>query len=327
MSTPRVFITGVTGYIGGAILVHYLNHHDTKNYSYSALVRSLDHAAKLPEHVQRVIGDLDSAEVITKAAGDADLILHCANSDHLPSANAIVAGMIGKKNILVQTSGTGILVDDSKGGYESKFVYSDLDMKSIHDVPVTQPHRNVDSFLFDSEVSDRVIIVCPPVIYGLGSGEKKISQQIPGIINASLRTKKIQSIGPGLNVWNHVHIEDLAELYVLIGRKSLSGEISGGKNDGFYFCESGEHRWIEIYRKLAEIFYKKGITASADVETLTSDQVILDTYGKYAFMALGSNSRCSADRARKIGWKPSRESLFDTLEKEVEYHRLALEIK
>jgi len=326
-STPRVFITGATGYIGGTTLFRYLSNPETKNFSYYALVRSHDRASKLPEHVHPVIGDLDSAEVITKAASEADLILHTADADHIASAKAIVAGMIGKKNLLVHTSGTGVLADNAKGLHESEFVYSDLDMKSIHDLPMTQPHKNVDSFLFESEVSDRVIIVAPPLIYGIGSGERKHSQQIPGIINASLKTRKVQCIGPGLSVWNHVHIDDLADLYLLIGTKFLSGEISGGKSDGWYFCESGEHRWIEIYKKVAEILFKKGIAESAEVSALTTDKEVFDTYGPYGLMALASNSRCRADRARKIGWRPTREKMLDTVEKEVEFLQSASGIK
>ena len=56
-------------------------------------------------------GTLDSTELLTTEASNADIVLHCADCDHVAAANAIVAGLArsGRKTYLIHTSGTGVL--------------------------------------------------------------------------------------------------------------------------------------------------------------------------------------------------------------------------
>lgn len=48
-------------------------------------------------------------------------------------------------------------------------------------------------------------------------------------------------MGKGRNIWNNVHVEDLADFYVLLLEKAIAGEASSGKEGGWYFAENGEH--------------------------------------------------------------------------------------
>lgn len=48
-------------------------------------------------------------------------------------------------------SGTGALIDDAQGLYEGGIVYSDLDIPTIEAIPITAPHRAVDTTLVKAD--------------------------------------------------------------------------------------------------------------------------------------------------------------------------------
>jgi len=72
--TRTIFITGATGYIGGACLERLL---DDKAFEITALVRSEEKAKKLNDlGVAAIIGSIDDAELMISAAADADIVHH-----------------------------------------------------------------------------------------------------------------------------------------------------------------------------------------------------------------------------------------------------------
>jgi uncharacterized protein YbjT (DUF2867 family) len=73
---PTIFITGISGYIGGQVLQDITSKHS--EYQIRGLVRNEEQqqtiATKYPS-VQIVIGDLDSADILIKEAAQADVVL------------------------------------------------------------------------------------------------------------------------------------------------------------------------------------------------------------------------------------------------------------
>jgi nucleoside-diphosphate-sugar epimerase len=68
----------------------------------------------------------------------------------------------------------------------------------------------------------RTYIILPSTIYGLGSGPvfsaglaNPHSVQIPQLIKSGLARGRVGVIGKGENVWPHVHISDIADLYMV----------------------------------------------------------------------------------------------------------------
>ena len=74
--SPRIFMTGASGYIGGQVLHNLsLKHSD---YQIVALVRTQEKAdavKKLQPATTFVIGDLDSSDIITEESSNADVVL------------------------------------------------------------------------------------------------------------------------------------------------------------------------------------------------------------------------------------------------------------
>ncbi|CAF1534078.1 unnamed protein product [Adineta ricciae] len=93
----NIFLNGATGYIGGSILTALLNHSNASNFQITALIRGAESRIKKLELLGGVIalvGSNDSHDLIEKAASQADVVFHTANSsDDLPSTKSILSGL------------------------------------------------------------------------------------------------------------------------------------------------------------------------------------------------------------------------------------------
>ncbi|KIW75406.1 hypothetical protein Z517_10147 [Fonsecaea pedrosoi CBS 271.37] len=178
----KVFITGVTGYIGGDALYALSKKHP--EWEYCALIRTQEKANRVQQQypkVRIVLGDLDDSAVLREESAKADIVLHTADaSDHEGAARAIAAGLVeghapSKPGFWLHTGGTGILTyEDSKNnrlGEWSTKEYNDLSgVDELTHLPDEAFHRNVDKIVLEAgtKYADRVktALVCPPTIYG-----------------------------------------------------------------------------------------------------------------------------------------------------------------
>lgn len=194
--------TGATGYIGGdalhAIATTY------PDLQITALVRNSDKGAKVGSQyakIRFVYGNLDSADLLTQEASQADIVLHCADADHEGAARALVAGLAQRQtpSYLIHTSGTGVLsfADFERETYGTKNlkVYDDWDgIAEVTSLPDTALHRNVDKVILAASGSSANIftaIVCPPCIYGPGRGpDNQKSVQVYRMARAAIHRGK-----------------------------------------------------------------------------------------------------------------------------------------
>lgn len=261
----KIFLTGATGYIGGTVFSKLL---ETGEWDITVLTRSENTLQKFRElGVTPLLGSLDDADLLTKAAVDADVTMHLADADHLPAVKALIKGLSagGKRRIFINCSGTGEISDDARGEFSSDKIYSDLDIETIHTIPATQAHRHVDSYIFDNNQGFESIIVAPPTVYGLGTGPfNRLSVQVPSLIRRYLKQGYAAVVGQGLNIWSQIHVEDLAEFFVFILQKALEGKAATGR-EGWYFCENGEEYYFkDLYGKIGDALYTRKLIDQAE---------------------------------------------------------------
>ncbi|KAJ5317821.1 hypothetical protein N7508_002329 [Penicillium antarcticum] len=330
---PKVFITGVTGYIGGDGLFAIASAHP--DWQLSALVRTQEKASEVTSkypQIRTVIGDLDSSELIEEEVKNADILYHFADCDHVAAAQAIAKGAqyhTSERPLwLIHTSGTGILtVEDQRAGtcgIERPKQYNDWEgVSELVNLPSDAFHRNVDEIILgiglQHPASVKVAVVCPPTIYGPGRGPGNTkSKQAYALSAAVLKRKKGLLVGKGENVWHQVHVQDLSDVYQALGEAASEG---GGKatwnEEGYYLTENGSFVWGDIQRAVAQAAFDKKLIPSPDVESLDGDQTTEVFFaGKYAW---GSNSRGNSLRARKLfGWNPQKPKLIELIPEIVE---------
>ncbi|KAI0327641.1 NAD-P-binding protein [Cubamyces sp. BRFM 1775] len=324
-SKVSIFLTGATGYVGGSVLQRLLDHPNADTFDISVIVRNAEKAKILQSKfgANAVVGthqDLDKLEAL---AENAHVVFHCADADDVPAAKAILSGLkkrhakLGDLPILIHTSGVGVLTDEatSTGLFATETIYSDLDVEQLKSIPPTAIHREVDLAIMEADEQGyvRAHIILPSTIYGLAQGSlfdagvsNPHSIQIPSLIKAALQRKQAGMVGLGKAIWPDVHIDDVADLYVLLLDAVLRDPTTVGHGwEGFYFGENGEHSWYEVQRAIGEALVRRGISEDPEPTPFTMEELVKyfgsEAVGRYYS---GSNARCRAERSRSIGWKP-----------------------
>jgi len=230
-------------------------------------------------------------------------VIHAADSDHRPAIEALIEGLRGSGKPLLHTSGSSVIGDDALGNSVAEAIF-DEDTPMVVE-PVKQPRRDIElRVLAASAEGVRAAVICPSNIYGSGTGLNPRSVQIPFLVDNARKGGVVHIVGRGVNRWSNVHIEDVAELYLLALEKAPAG--------AFYFIENGETSFGEIGDAIARRL-KLG-----PVESLTVEQAT-ERWGKvHAHYTFGSNSRVRAKRARKeLGWTPRHTSALTWIEEDM----------
>jgi nucleoside-diphosphate-sugar epimerase len=319
-SKLNIFFTGATGYIGGSVLIRLLEHPDAASFNITALVRSAAKAEKLQKEfgVNAVVGSHTDAALVEELTSKADFVIATADADDMTAAKATLRGMkkyferTGKQPVLIHTSGTGVLTDKAAGDNTNDVIYDDLNADQIETLPDSQLHRDVDLTLLqaDKEGYVRVHIVVPSTIYGIAKGrlvdagiQNAHSIQVPELIRAALAIRQAGMVGQGKNYWPDVHVEDVADLYIVVfdAIRKNPDSVGHGRH-GFFFGETGEHQMFEIAEAMGKALVELGLGTNPAPRPFTKEE--LDKYlGGSTY--LGTNSRCRSNHGRKLGWKPS----------------------
>jgi len=317
--TLNIFITGATGYLGGEVLGRLLVHPERDTFLITALVRDAKKAERLQAEfgVKPVVGSLDDAKLVEDAAANADVIIHTANADHVPSIKAIIAGTerrykaTGQAPFLIHNSGAGVFIDNALGMNSTDVVYSDTNVSLIESVPDNAPHRPVDLLVIAADKAGyaRTCIILPGIVYGNPSSLAKSgfangrSILVPLFIRIFTKLGRVNTIGEGKNIWPTVEVNDLVDFYILLfdSIRQRPEEVGHG-SEGYYIGENGEGEMREVLEAIGVALAKRGKVGSSESKPF-SDAEVDATFGPIKFV-FGGNARSKGDRARALGWKP-----------------------
>ncbi|KAL4754406.1 hypothetical protein BDW72DRAFT_214300 [Aspergillus terricola var. indicus] len=321
MPSPKIFLTGASGYVGGDLLYALLSAHPDWESSITLLLRNTSYATTFKSAYPRInlfFASHEDKAAIAKAVAEHDLVLHFAfSADHLPSAEAIVSGLEARGGgIYIHTSGTDVLLDphaEKHSSSEGVSVKTFDDWEGIGELvslPDAAPHRNVDKFVLSSGSGTlKTTIICPSTVYGAGRGLiSQRSDQIPNLARLTLQQKKGLQLSDGRTFWNCVHVYDLSRLYVRLIEESISDGNLPWNEEGYYLVESGTYFWGDISRRITKEAHNLGLLPSEQMMVVEmKDRDILAPAGRpvsnYAVKA-------KAVRARKLlGWTPVEGSL------------------
>lgn len=110
-----------------------------------------------------------------------------------------------------------------------------------------------------------------------------------------------------------VHIEDLVKLYVLVAKHALSADGSKDTTpySKFYFAVAARHAWGEVTRRVGDILFARKLVDAPGAISITAEDE-----NKLIYTA--STGRTISDRAYGLGWKPTKASLEESLEADVD---------
>ena len=288
----KVFVTGAAGFIGGSIAAALVR----AGHEVTGLVRDPVQVRELETiGVHGVVGTLDDSALLISQARAADAVINAASSDHRGAVEAIIEGLAGSGKAFLHTSGSSI-VGDASGGEGTDRVYLEDQLPE----PTADKAKRVaiDQLVLDSAARGiRSAVLCNTLIYGHGALPRD-SVQLPRLLKQARKSGVVRHVGRGLNIWSNVHIDDVADLYLLALEKTPAGT--------FYFVESGEASFRDMSAAIATAL---GLGAPQDWPL---DAAIEEWGYEMASYGLGSNSRVRGTRARTLlGWQPHRPAVLD----------------
>jgi nucleoside-diphosphate-sugar epimerase len=280
----RVFIAGAGGYLGGAIARNLLAH----GHGVAVLARDPRRAAAFSaQGLEPIAGDLTDLAGLRGELAAMDAIVLAAAipfDQEWATAEALMAPIEGSGRPFIMTSGTAVLSHETPGGEWREETYAEDD-------PFTPPPwiaLRVETEARVRAAADRgvrAMVVRPPLIWGHGG-----SKQVPAMFASVKTTGSACHIGAGLNLYTHVHVDDLAEVYRLALERGEAGAL--------YHAVAGEVNWRTIARAVA-----KATGTSARSVTLEEARDIWGPFIGPLFFGVSSRSRAPRTRA-ELGWRP-----------------------
>jgi nucleoside-diphosphate-sugar epimerase len=288
----RIFITGASGYIGKAVALAFRR----KGHSVRGLVRSDKSAWDLrAAEVMPIIGALEDYTTYVKQLLEAEVIVHCA-SDYSVERQArdlyAIEHFIKSSThaslpkTLIYTSGTWVygntnrqVVDEASPLLPLSFIK----WRPVHEQIVLQ----------GASKHLRPIIFRPGAVYGGNGG-------LTSLWFSSAAKGMVEIVGDGKNTWSMVHIEDLAEAYVLAAEKELNGAILNVTDGSFHSI-----------RELAEtIALAAGIPGQVEALSLAEGEKRFGAMTE----GLAVDQKVSSERlSNLLGWTARHKSFLDEI--------------
>ena len=280
----RIFLFGAGGYLGSAIARALQGH----GHAVTALSRDSESASRLrAQGIEPVAGNLSDIAALAGSIRDCDGVIFAAAvpfDQEWPVASAIITALEGSNKPFILTTGTAVLSHETHQGEWREESYAEDDA-------FTPPPWIASRVTTEQKVRDasargvRAMIVRPPLIWGLGG-----SKQIPAIFESVKKTGSACYIGAGLNLYTHVHVDDLAEVYCLALERGTAGAL--------YHAVAGEANWRSLAEAVGEVMGCPARSVSVDEAK--------DIWGAFAGpLYFGVSSRSRSPRTRRdLSWQP-----------------------
>jgi nucleoside-diphosphate-sugar epimerase len=285
----KIFLTGASGYIGSAVAERLR----AAGHELTGLARSDAASARLEAAgVKPVRGDFSDPASVGSAARAADGVVSMATT-YNPAVDgaaidAILGRLAGSNKPFVYTSGI--------------WSHGDTGGKVVDE---TSPPRPAALVAWRQAVEDRVregakrgirsIVIRPAIVYGRGGG-------IPaGFVESARKDGAARYVGTGNNRWPFVHVDDLADLYLLALERAPAGSLLLG-------VAGQAHPVREVAAAASRGAGAGGRTTAWPLEDARQK------LGAYAD-ALVLDQQASGRRAEELlGWRPQRPDILEDIE-------------
>ena len=293
----KVFMTGASGYVGSRVADTLL----ARGHQVAGLARSAASADGMGRRgIAPVRGSLRDADMLTAAAQAADAVIHTAFAIEpdlsasvrveAEALEAFLSVVRGTDKPLISTSGTAVL------GETGTAIFDEQTPIAPHD-----RRQRIDNEEIVLRAQDaHGIVLRPPNVYGHGDGH----QTFDALRHVGRQFKAIPiASGSGDNLWSAVHVDDLADLYVLALTRSPAQQLyHAGAQSGV--------KTRDIAAALSRSMGWDGRTVELPIEELRA-AFPLPVFADY----WASNSQSSSEKAKRLlGWKPSRLDVLGDIE-------------
>jgi nucleoside-diphosphate-sugar epimerase len=290
----RIFLTGATGHIGGAVLDALVKN----GHSVTALVRDNEKAARVAARgAHPVVGNLSEPASYRGAADAQDGYIHAAFDGTVGRGSSVdrialdvlleaaqrprTAGpSTPTSRFIVYTSGTWVL------GRSPVPLNEEAPLNPIAHASWRSEHE--ERVLNAASDRLRTVVVRPGYVYGGGDG-------IIGDLFKAAANGLVRVVGDGTNHWPLIYERDLADLYVRLAAREDTRGV-------YHANDEGDERVNDIVSAIAPY-----LPVRPDVRHVPIDEARakLGTYAE----ALSLDQVVRSPRARALGWSPALSSV------------------
>jgi nucleoside-diphosphate-sugar epimerase len=271
----KVFLIGATGYIGSVVAEALL----AAGHEVTGLSRSMESDDTLRScGVNPVRADLKNPATLTVPADG--IIFAGSTNDGPVDMNAMRALLTGKP--FIYTSGIWILGDTHGQVFDES--------SPVNPVALVAWRPEAERMA----LAGGGVVIRPALVYGRAAG------LLTMMVQSAKETGAARYVGDGETRWPLVHVEDLAELYVLALEKA--------KPRSMYMAADGPSYKV---REIAE-----AASYGADAAGATQAVPVEEARKQYGALvdALVLDQQISGEKAtRELGWKPHGASVLEEL--------------
>lgn len=290
MSIQRVFVTGVTGYLGSAIATRLVR----SGYEVHGLTRSLERVPDLAARgIRPVVGSMAQQDSWLPALKNCDAAIHTAfdatdvaQQDRLAMSAIRVGALDGRIRRFIYMSSSWVHGDTNGVVVDENSALHPLDL-------VRWRAAHEDAALDLSEHDVKVVVFRPGMVYGGSRGTL-------GAMFAEAHDQgSISYPGSGAQHWGMIHRDDVAEA-VLRGLERTQG------GERFLLVDGSQHTVREIADAIARV-----TGASPHARDASDVLKHLGLFGR----GLLTSQKLSNERARRdLGWTPRHGSFVDDVD-------------
>jgi nucleoside-diphosphate-sugar epimerase len=276
MASPTpltVFMTGVTGFVGGTILSSLYRNHP--HVQVKALVRDELDARQLESIYPKffpIIGTLSSLSLLESTAANVDFVIH-VGGDNVPAVCAMIDGLASSTSSaarsppaprLISVTGPRSLIDLSMpitgAARTDSRPWSDVDdLHSILNLPTGRMHAGADQAIITHSAAKGIgtMLISPGQLWGRGKGVLK-KESHSAFYYATCKSRgRAFVIGDGSAAWSWCSNGDLGDAVVFLMEQAvMKGDerrgLVGINENGYYFVRSGDLTLMERAKFLTQ---------------------------------------------------------------------------
>jgi nucleoside-diphosphate-sugar epimerase len=287
----RVFVTGATGYIGGAVVraLQQAGGHEVVGLARSEQAAEALISAGCEPHP----GDITDPAGLAPALAGTDAVIHVAvgigggivgAGDH-EAVEAMVSGLADRNGTLILTSGLAVYQ-----GYRVPFVDESTPLDDV--VALQRPRVALEERVLAAGARGvRPVVIRPGHVYGDGSA---------GIFTRTLLDAARTAghgifVGDGYGLFATLHLDDLASAYVAALTDSSA---------------SGRYNLVAQTMTMRDVATAKshGVGGGGSISALTPDEAV-ERWGPLGRGLLGGPMVSSVRATAELRWSPSGPSL------------------
>ncbi|MBL8175459.1 MAG: NAD-dependent epimerase/dehydratase family protein [Bryobacterales bacterium] len=277
----NVFLTGATGYIGSVVAEYLLKTGNTV----TGYARSAASAEKLTAAGIEPAHQLEDAK-------NTDAVIHLAAQfgpqmaqvdEH--AVRTLIAALRGSGKPFVYTSGAWVL-GPTRGHVAGE-------MAPVRPPQVVAWRPAIEKLALAAvEEKVRASVIRPTMVYGRAGGV------IGKFVHDAREFGVVRIVGGGANHWSFVHVDALAELYLLAIRQQPSGEIFLAADGPAFTVRTVADTVATMYETKVELILMDDARASLGpiADAMVMDQKIMSTKA-----------------GRMLGWAPRWPSVLDDI--------------